>query len=298
MLGLPRLEFPIVRAIDLHVHLPFAEWLDGSLGPFREPAERYFRTRVAQRTADELAAFYEGLDTVGVLLGWDAETATGRPALANDLVAGLVERYPGRFVGLAGIDPRKGRAALDEMRRAREELGLAGYKFHPTMQAFRPDDPEFAPIFERAAAERAPCLFHTGTSGIGAGMPGGQGLELGYARPIHLDAVAARYPELPVVMAHFGWPWHLEAIAIAQHKANVWIEVSGWAPKRVPAEVVDAAEHALADRVVWGSDGPFFDAGRTLEGWAGRLSPEAYDRVVRGNAARLLNLDPVANADG
>src|SRR6266511_3617016 len=85
---------------------------------------------------------------------------------------------------------------------------------------------------------RAPCLFHTGTSGIGAGMPGGQGVELAYARPIHLDGVAARYPEVPVIMAHFGWPWHLEAIAIALHKTNVYLELSGWAPRYVPDEVI------------------------------------------------------------
>jgi predicted TIM-barrel fold metal-dependent hydrolase len=279
-----------VRAIDLHVHLPLPEWVEGSLGPFREPAERYFRTSVVLRSAEELAAAYEELDCVGVLLGWDAETATGRPPLPNDLVAEIVRRFPGRFVGLAGIDPWKGDAALAEMRRSRDELGLAGYKFHPSMQAFQPDEARWAPLFELAAAERSPCLFHTGTSGIGAGMPGGQGIELGYSRPIHLDAVAARYPELPVVMAHFGWPWHLEAVAIAMHKANVWLEVSGWAPKLVPAEVVDAAERSLPERVLWGSDGPFFDAGRVLDAWSGRLTPDALARVTRDNAARLLGL--------
>jgi len=279
-----------VRAVDFHVHLPVPEWVDGSLGPFLAPAERYFRTSVALRSAEELAAAYEHLDCVGVLLGWDAETATGRPPLPNDLVAEIVRRFPGRFVGLAGIDPWKGEAARAEMRRCREELGLVGYKFHPSMQAFRPDDARWGPIFELAAAERAPCLFHTGTSGIGAGMPGGQGIELGWSRPIHLDPLAARFPELPIVMAHFGWPWHTEAIAIALHKGNVWLEVSGWAPGRVPAEVVDAAERGLADRVLWGSDGPFFDPGRVLDGWAGRLSPPAFTRVARDNAARLLGL--------
>ena len=74
------------------------------------------------------------------------------------------------------MDPWKP-TALAELRRACEELGLHGFKFHPSMQAFRLDDARFAELFEQAAAYRAPCLFHTGTSGIGAGTPGGQGVE-------------------------------------------------------------------------------------------------------------------------
>ena len=287
-----------MRAVDLHVHLPLAEWVEGSLGPYREPAERYFRSRIVLQTAEELAAAYEAIDCVAVLLGWDAETATGRPRLSNDLVAEVVHRFPGRFVGFAGIDPWKQAGALREMRRAREELGLLGYKFHPSMQAFRPDDPRWSDLFERAAGYRAPCLFHTGTSGIGAGTPGGQGVELAYARPIHLDAVAARHPELPVIMAHFGWPWHLEAVAIALHKANVHLELSGWAPRYVPDEVVREAEGRLSERVLFGSDAPFFGAEKVLSAWAERLSPAAFHRVTRDNAVRLLGLEGFGGSDG
>jgi uncharacterized protein len=280
-----------VRAVDFHVHLPFPEWVEGSLGPYREPAERYFRHQIVLQTAEELAATYEAIDCVGVLLGWDAETATRRPRLPNDLVAEVVHRFPGRFVGFAGIDPWKGASALRELRRAREDLGLIGYKFHPSMQAFRPDDPRWSELFERAATYRAPCLFHTGTSGIGAGMPGGQGVELAYARPIHVDGVAARYPELPVIMAHFGWPWHLEAVAIALHKSNVYLELSGWAPRYVPDEVVREVEGRLRDRVLFGSDTPFFTAEKVLAEWEQRVTPAAFQRLTRDNAVRLLGID-------
>ncbi len=280
-----------MRAVDLHVHLPFQEWVEGSLGPYREPAERYFRSPIVLQTAEELAAAYEAIDCVGVLLGWDAETATRLPRLPNDLVAEIVRRFPGRFIGFAGIDPWKGASALRELRRARDDLGLVGYKFHPSMQAFRPDDTRWSELFERLAAYRAPCLFHTGTSGIGAGTPGGQGIELAYARPIHLDGVAARYPELPVIMAHFGWPWHLEAVAIALHKSNVYLELSGWAPRYVPDEVVREAEGRLRDRVLFGSDAPFFTAEKVLAEWEQRLTPAALQSFTRDNAVRLLGLD-------
>ena len=279
-----------MRAVDLHVHLPLPEWVEGSLGPYRAPTERYFRSQITLQTAEQLAAAYEAIDCVAVLLGWDAETATRLPRLSNDLVAEIVRRFPDRFVGFAGIDPWKGAGALREMRRAREDLGLIGYKFHPSMQAFRPDDGRWSDLFERAEDYRAPCLFHTGTSGIGAGTPGGQGVELAYARPIHLDAVAARHPGMPVIMAHFGWPWHLEAVAIALHKSNVYLELSGWAPRYVPDEVVREAEGRLAERVLFGSDAPFFGAEKVLAGWEQRLSPDAFRRVARDNAVRLLGL--------
>ena len=91
-------------------------------------------------------------------------------------------------------------------------------------------------------------------------------------------------------MAHFGWPWHLEAAAIALHKSNVYLELSGWAPRYVPDEVVREAEGRLGERVLFGSDAPFFAAEKVLSEWEQRLSPDAYRGVTRDNAARLLGL--------
>src|SRR5580704_2333719 len=107
-------------------------------------------------------------------------------------------------------------------------------------------------------------LFHTGTSGIGAGQPGGQGIGLDYARPIRLDAVAAAHPGLTVVAAHFGWPWHMELVAMALHKTNVYIDISGWSPKRIPAEVVRELRGRLSAQFLWGSDFPFITPERCL----------------------------------
>src|SRR5207244_5624272 len=97
-------------------------------------------------------------------------------------------------------------------------------------------------------------LSHTGTSGIGAGQPGGQGIGLDYARPIRLDAVAAAFPSLNVIAAHFGYPWHLELLAMALHKTNIYIDISGWAPKYIPAEVIRELEDRLQAQFVVGSD--------------------------------------------
>ncbi|HEX9968978.1 MAG TPA: amidohydrolase family protein, partial [Acidimicrobiales bacterium] len=123
-----------MRAIDCHVHLATHEWLDRSLGPMREATERHFRVTIPQRTVDEMADEFRADDVLAVLLAWDAETATGLPAVTNDFVADCVRRHPDAFTGFASVDPWKGKLAIDEARRAVEDLGLKGLKFHPGVQ--------------------------------------------------------------------------------------------------------------------------------------------------------------------
>ena len=227
----------MIRAVDLHVHLPLKEWLDGSMGPYREGAARYFRSEVHERTADELAVDFAQEQVFGILLAWDAETATHRPPLTNDFVAAIVKRHPKRFAFFASVDPWKA-DAVQQLERAVAELGAKGAKFHPSLQDFYPSDERHFRLWEKAMELKIPCLFHTGTSGIGAGQPGGQGIRLDPARPIHLDVVAARFPQLQIIAAHFGWPWHLELIAMALHKTNIHIELSGWSPRYYPEELL------------------------------------------------------------
>lgn len=279
----------MMRGIDFHVHLPTAEWLDGCLGPYREATERYFRHRVEIRSVEDMAAQYEALDVFGVVLGWDCETFTGRPPLSNDEVAGVARRYPDRFVAFASVDPHKPDAS-DELERSLGDLGMAGLKFHPSMQNFDPSHERFAPLWAKAESFGKPCVFHTGTSGLGAGAPGGQGIRIDLSRPVLLDPVAAAFPRLPIVMAHFGWPWHMEAIAIALHKSNVFIDISGWAPRYIPAEVVSEMKGRLSDRFLWGSDYPFIDPARCLDELEGLGLGEAAVKVRVGNAQRLLGL--------
>jgi predicted TIM-barrel fold metal-dependent hydrolase len=216
-----------MRAIDFHVHLPTPDWLDGSMAGYVEAAEAYFRSPVTRLSLPELAETYRRLETMAVLLAWDAETATGRPRVPNETVAAACEDHPDVFTGLGSVDPHKGEAAVAEVANI-AALGLRGVKFHPSLQAFAPDDPAYWPVFAACEANGLLALFHTGTSGIGARQPGGQGIGLDYARPIRLDAVAAAHPALTVVAAHFGWPWHMELVAMALHKTNVYIDISGW----------------------------------------------------------------------
>ena len=279
-----------MRAIDFHVHLPTPDWLDGSMAGYVEAAEAYFRSPVQRLSLPELAEMYRQLETMAVLLAWDAETATGRPRVPNETVAAACREHPDVFTGLRSVDPHKGEAAVAEVARI-AELGLRGVKFHPSLQAFAPDDESCWPVFAACERHGLLALFHTGTSGIGAGQPGGQGIRLDYARPIRLDAVAAAFPSLNVIAAHFGYPWHLEQLAMALHKTNIYIDISGWAPKYIPSEVIREMKGRLQDQFVFGSDYPFIQPERCLDELATMEVPEAaLHKVLTENGKKLLGL--------
>jgi len=280
-----------LRAIDFHVHLPTPDWLDGSMAGYVEAAEAYFRSSVSRQSLGELAGQYRGLGVQAVLLAWDAETATGRPRVPNETVAAACRDYPDVFTGMGSVDPHKGEAAVAEVENI-AALGLRGVKFHPSMQAFAPDDPQYWPIFAACERHGLLALFHTGTSGIGARQPGGQGIRIDLAHPIKLDPVAAAHPGLTVVAAHFGWPWHMELVAMALHKTNVYIDISGWSPKRIPAELVRELRGRLSEQFLWGSDFPFLTPERCLaELDSLDLPGPARERLLHENAARILGLD-------
>jgi predicted TIM-barrel fold metal-dependent hydrolase len=285
------------RAIDFHVHLPTPDWLDGSMAGYVEAAEAYFRSSVTRQSLGELADFYRGLEVTAVLLAWDAETATGRPRVPNETVAAACRDYPDVFTGLGSVDPHKGEAAVAEVENI-AALGLRGVKFHPSLQAFAPDDPQYWPIFAACERHGLLALFHTGTSGIGARQPGGQGIRIDLAHPIKLDPVAAAHPELTVVAAHFGWPWHMDLIAIALHKTNVYIDISGWAPRRIPAEVIRELRGRLSGQFLWGSDYPFIAPERCLSELKGLMRSCAPCCTTTPRACWVFSPGPLLSARG
>ncbi len=278
-----------MRAVDFHVHVPTEAWVCGCVGPYLPSIERYFRAAPIVESVEELQARYEALDVVGVLLGWDAERATGRAPLDNEELAGVCAGSGGRFVGFGCVDPLRPDAL--ERLRAFPGLGLRGLKLHPTLQGFDPADPAVAPFFAVAAELGLVVVTHAGTSALGSGEPGGQGLRIDLARPLLLDPVAARHPDLQIVLAHVGWPWHLEALAMALHKSNVWLDISGWRYRYLPEDVLREARTRLRGRFLFGTDFPMFDPARQLEELAGLgLPDDVTERVLRANATELLGL--------
>lgn len=280
------------QAIDVHVHPSTEEYLKAALGPFTEATEKYFRTSIPVITIDEMAAEFEADDVLAVLFAWDAETATGLPPVTNDYIADAVKAHPDRFRGFASVDPHKGAAAIAELERAVSELGLIGLKTQAGAQNFRPDDRQFYPLWEKAAELEIPVLFHVGTTGLGAGTPGGMGIKLDNMRPIYVDTVAADLPELKIIAAHPAWPWQDEMIAIALHKANVWIDLSGWSPKYFSEPLVREIKTRLQDRVMFGTDYPFITYSKWISAFDELgISEDVRTKVVKTNAATLLGID-------
>ena len=134
-------------------------------------------------------------------------------------------------------------------------------------------------------------MFHTGQTGIGAGLPGGRGIKLRYSDPMLIDDVAADHPDLTIVLAHPSVPWQDSAISIATHKANVFIDLSGWSPKYFPAQLVKAAGGLLRDKVLFGSDFPVITPDRWLADFeALEIKDEVRQLILKENAIEMLGL--------
>jgi predicted TIM-barrel fold metal-dependent hydrolase len=277
------------KAIDLHVHLPTEEWLQQSIGPHLDATEAYFRAKVPRKTIEDVAAEYSERDILGVVLDWDDESVTGRGWMGNEWLADLDSRFPGVLMGFGSVDPHRD-DAVDTVKRC-TDLGLKGLKLHPTMQEFDPEETRYYPIWQAAEELGLACLFHTGTCGIAAGTPGAGGTKIRYSHPKFLDAVGADFPGLTLIAAHFGWPWFMECLAIALHKSNVHIELSGWAPGYLPPEVKREIGKRLNRQTLFGSDYPFIDLDRWFREFDELGLPEgAAEPILKGNAARLLGL--------
>ena len=280
-----------IQAIDIHVHPADAQSQEDLFG--RELAEHFYRhfgTDVPKLPMEELAERYRELDMVAVLLALDVETATGRRGNTNDSVAETVRQFPDTFAGFASVDPSKGVAAVLELERAIGELGLCGLKLHPIAQGFAANEPRFYPLWEKCVELEIPALFHTGQTGWGAGTPGGSGAKLKYGHPIpYLDDVAADFPELTIVLAHPSFPWQDEALSMAVHKTNVFIDLSGWSPKYFPPNLVHYVRSLLQDKCLFGSDFPALSPERWMRDFDGLDFPaETREKIFWRNALKVL----------
>jgi predicted TIM-barrel fold metal-dependent hydrolase len=225
-----------------------------------------------------------------VIFTVDDEAGMGRKRLGNAEVLEAAARNPDVLIPFASVDPHKGKLAVRE---AREwiERGARGFKFHPNTQAFWPNDVMVYPLYEVIAEAGLIALFHSGTTGIGAGLPGGGGVRLKYSNPMAVDDVAADFPGLNIILAHPSFPWQEEALAIAVHKPNVYIDLSGWSPKYFPEILVRYTNTLLKHKMLFGSDYPLITPDRWLKDFEKiDIRDEVRPLVLKENAARLLGL--------
>ena len=242
------IDLAAVRAIDFHTHAEVGRTGEDGLRPeWRDAAKKYFGEG-GKPTVEDVAAYYRERNIAAVVFTVDAETVTGRAAVRNEEIAEVAAANPDVLIPFASVDPHKPNA-VDEVRRLVRDHRVRGFKFHPNIQAFFPNERAFYPLYEAIEEAGVPALFHTGHSGIGSGLPGGGGIRLKYSNPMRVDDVAVDFPELKIVLAHPSFPWQDEAISVALHKRQVYIDLSGWSPKYFPPQLVRYANTQLRDRV-------------------------------------------------
>ena len=248
-----------LKAIDVHTHVQ-ASMRGGGFpedSPERAVAEVFGSD--ALLTVPELAAFYRERDMLAVCFMVDS-VRWGGP-VSNEEILELAAGERDALIPFVSIDPNRGAEGVEWARRL-------------------------------IAEHRLPVVFHTGQTAVGSGQRGGGGILMKYSNPIHLDEVAADFPDMQVVMAHPSVPWQDEALSIAVHKPNVWIDLSGWSPKYFPPQLVRYANSLLKEKVLFGTDYPALTPERWLRDFDTlEIKDEVRPLILKENAVRLLGLD-------
>ncbi len=283
-------------AIDIHTHAeePCCTPRDDGYDVFQKGMAKYFGTAGnydSLPTVPETAAYFRERKIGCVIFPVDAERETGFRRYSNEDVARIAAENSDIMIPFASIDPAKGKTGAREARRLMRDFGVRGFKFHPTMQGFWPNDRAAYPLYEAIAEESAIMLFHTGQTGVGAGMRGGMGMRLKYSNPMAVDDVAVDFPDCPIILAHPSFPWQEEALAVATHKPNVYIDLSGWSPKYFPPILVRYCNSLLKHKVLFGSDWPAITPDRWLADFEKiDIKDEVRPLILKENARKLLSL--------
>jgi len=280
-----------MRIIDLHCYPGTSTWI-ASQGPYPAELARYWKRDWVGTSEEEVIAEFTEAGVEACLVALDLETTVAAPPCSNDYVHSMWQRHSERVIQCwAAVEPAKGEIAMQQARHAIHGLGMLGFHFHPIMQGFAVSDRRFYSLFEEIAAMGVPVMIDVGTTGMGAGMPGGNGALIEHAHPKHIDRLAAAFPTMPIIMAHPGWPWVDETTAVALHKGNVYWEMSGWAPKHFPGNLKVDIRGRLQDKIMFGSDYPSLPYPRIFREWDELgYKPEVMEKIMHGNAERVLGL--------
>ena len=278
------------RLFDTHAHPPTSEFLHDAGGEMMRDAADRFGTDLETWGVEEMVAEYRDCG-VGraVLLGWDAETNTGNPPVPNDFVAEARDEYPDFFVGFGSVDPHKDDCVREAVRCV-EDLDLSGFKFQQIAQGFDPAADRHNHLWNAIEDLGVPVVFHGGTSTLGAGSPGGRGLRIKYGDPMLIDEVAARHPDLQVLVAHPAFPWEKQQLAVCQQKGNVYMDLSGWLPRYIDDQVLHYAGSLLSEKVMFGTDYPMVRPEEWLDSFTANtdFDEETQRKILFENAEEFF----------
>ncbi|ANE45815.1 hypothetical protein SY83_05325 [Paenibacillus swuensis] len=210
-------------------------------------------------------------------------------------VAEYVAAHPGKLYGFASVDPHDPEA-VRKLEYSVKELGLVGLKLAPIYQNFYPEQLMYWPIYGKAEELGIPILWHQGTSFVSQGF-------LDASRPAALDPIARAFPNLKMVIAHLGHPWHGECVALIRKHPNVYADLSALVsrPWQFYNAMMNVIEYGVPHKVLFGSDYPFFTAAQTAESLRAingltegtalpRIPQEAIESILKRDAREVLEL--------
>jgi len=280
------------RIFDVHSH-----WGTRRGYPFQTPEElaqqeRVFRSKPSYVSEAEMAEHFRATGVRTILdLGVRAPAPIDEISALHDYAFETQTQHADVIVGhWLHIDPRLGRGAVNELTRCLgRKPGVVGLAVSGAGFNVAANDASYAPLYKLCIEARGPVLIMVGTTGIGAGRPGGAGVKLEFSHPRYVDDVAATYPELTIIASRPAWPWQADMIAILLHKANVWYEVHGWSPRYFTADLKSEIARRLQDRVMFGADYPMFSYERLIADWQSEgYSDAVLEKVFFRNAERLF----------
>jgi uncharacterized protein len=174
------------------------------------------------------------------------------------------------------FDPRRPKEGIEEYRRSVDaDAGFIGLAMAGHGLGIPASDPLWDPFYKLSIEAGKPVMLFTGLTGIGQGLKGGKGIILDHMHPRHVDAVAARFPELRVLAARPAWPWQDEMIAVLLHKGNVSYEIHGWSPKYLTPALKKEIKGRFQDRVMIGCDFPALRYERVIGDWMSEGYPQS-----------------------
>ncbi|SHI22454.1 hypothetical protein SAMN04488135_11419 [Pollutimonas bauzanensis] len=240
-------------------------------------------TAPASRTLAEWIIELDDQGVEKVVFAGRQSANTGSNDVTNEYVSEAAHRYPGRIVGLAGINPSGGMSSVREVGRAINELKLSGIALDPFGGSMAPNDRRLYPIYSKCAELEVPVVVTTGPLPFA-------GARLAHGSVVTLDDVACDFPELTIVVDHTGWPWVNEAIALAFRHENVYIDTSFYMHLPGCEQFAHAANSIIPDKLIFASGYPVVPIAKAYADLSALpFTPEALEAVRYGNAKRLLN---------
>lgn len=224
-------------------------------------------------------------EIIGVITGRDVETTFGCPC-SNMAVVEMMRAYPQKLYGMAGLDPHKGMAAIDELTRMVTEYGMKGASVDPYLARLPADHRKFYPIYAKCCELKIPVVISTGP---GIRVPGA---IMEDASPARVDEIARDFPSLTIIMSHGGYPYVQEACIVCHRHPNVYMELSEFETWPFAEGYVQAANNLIGDKIIFASAHPFYDSWERVALYQTLgFKPDVLEKILYTNAARILGLD-------